>query len=316
MDISAYKPNCKLNNKHLLTLRDYSKEEIFEILCLAKEIKDEYKSGAQRNTLKNKVLAMIFAKSSTRTRLSFEMGMHQLGGSSIFLSALDIQMGRSENIADTARVISRMGISGLMIRTYNHSDVEDFARMGSIPVINGLTDDYHPCQALADVMTAWEKKGHIKGLKMVFMGDGNNVTHSLMVISAKLGIDFTAICPKDYSPSKEVYDYCQSIGGKVKVTDQIKSSLAGADVVYTDVVFSMGQPKSKEKAFALLPYQVNDTIMDMAGPGALFMHCMPAHREEEVTASVIDGPQSVVLDEAENRLHVQKAVLELLLRDY
>lgn len=316
MDISAYKPTYKLNNKHLLTLKDYSREEIYEILCLAKEIKQEYKNGIQRHSLKDKVLAMIFAKSSTRTRLSFEMGMWQLGGMSMFLSSLDIQMGKSETISDTAKVISRMGISGLMIRTYNHSDVENFANSGSIPVINGLTDDYHPCQALADVMTAWEKKGHIKGLKMVYMGDGNNVTHSLMIISAKLGIEFIAICPKNYSPSEEVYNYCKSIGGKVKVTDQIKGNVQGADVIYTDVIFSMGQAKNKEKAFALLPYQVNDTIMELAGPQALFMHCMPAHREEEVTASVIDGAQSVILDEAENRLHAQKAVLELLLKNY
>ena len=316
MDISSYQPTNKLNNKHLLTLRDYSREEIYEILCLAKEIKEEYKSGIPRPSLKGKVLAMIFAKASTRTRLSFEMGMWQLGGMSMFLSAYDIQMGKSETISDTAKVISRMGVSGLMIRTYNHADVETFAEFSDIPVINGLTDDYHPCQALADVMTAWEKKGHIKGLKMVYMGDGNNVTHSLMVISAKLGIDFVAVCPKNYSPSEEVYNYCKSIGGKVKITDQIKGSLQGADIVYTDVVFSMGQPKNKEKAFALLPYQVNDTIMELAGPDALFMHCMPAHREEEVTTSVIDGPQSVILDEAENRLHAQKAVLELLLKNY
>jgi len=316
MNIADYTRINKINNKHLLTLRDYSREEIFEILKLAKEIKSEYKSGILRNTLKNKVLAMIFAKSSTRTRLSFEMGMKQLGGSSLFLSTADIQLGKSETVNDTARVISLMGISGIMIRTYKQSDIETLSQFGSIPVINGLTDDYHPCQALADIMTAWEKKGYIEGLKMVYIGDGNNVTHSLMIISSKLGIKFTAICPKGYQPSKEVYNYCKSIGGDVLVTDNIEENIENVDIVYTDVVFSMGQPKNKEKAIALKPYQVNDTIMKKAGKTSLFMHCLPAHREEEVTASVIDGEQSVVFDEAENRLHVQKAILELLLKDY
>lgn len=316
MDITSYKPTYKLSNKHLLTLRDYSREEIYEILCLAKEIKAEYKNGIPRPSLKNKVLAMIFAKSSTRTRLSFEMGMFQLGGRSMFLSSYDIQMGKSETVSDTAKIISLMGISGLMVRTYNQTDVEIFAEYGDIPVINGLTDDYHPCQALADIMTAWEKKGYIKGLKLAYLGDGNNVAQSLMIISAKLGIEFVAICPQGYQPNSEVYEYCKSIGGNVKISEEIENNLKGADIVYTDVVFSMGQPKSQEKVDALLPYQVNDRIMQMADPNALFMHCMPAHREEEVTASVIDGPQSVILDEAENRLHAQKAVLELLLKNY
>lgn len=316
MTIDNYICKHKIENKHLLTLKDYSKEEIFEILKLAKEIKDDYKKGIERLTLKNKVLAMIFAKSSTRTRLSFEMGMKQLGGSSLFLSTADIQLGKSETVNDTAKVISLMGISGIMIRTYKQSDVVALSKYGSIPVINGLTDDYHPCQALADVMTAWEKKGYIEGLKMVYIGDGNNVTHSLMIISAKLGIEFIAICPKGYQPDENVYEYCKSIGGNVRVTDEIDGNIEGCDVVYTDVVFSMGQPKNKEKAIALAPYQVNSEIMKKAGKDALFMHCLPAHRNEEVTDEVIDGPQSVVFEEAENRLHAQKAVLELLLRNY
>ena len=315
MIISDYKCKNEIQNKHLLTLKDYSKEEIFEILCLAKKIKADYKNGIMRSTLNNKVLAMIFAKSSTRTRLSFEMGMKQLGGSSLFLSTADIQLGKSETVNDTAKVISLMGISGIMIRTYKQSDVESLSKYGSIPVINGLTDDYHPCQALADVMTAWEIKGYIEGLKMVYIGDGNNVTHSLMIISAKLGIKFIAICPKGYQPKQDIYDYCKSIGGDITITDDI-DAIEGSDIVYTDVVFSMGQPKNPEKVKALKPYQVNKEIMEKAGKEALFMHCLPAHRGEEVTAEVIDGEKSVVFKEAENRLHAQKAVLELLLKNY
>ncbi len=314
-DLMDYKPTGKIQNKHLLTLKDYSREEIYELLHLAIKLKKEYKAGKKHDILDGKTLAMIFAKSSTRTRVSFYMGMRQLGGDSLFLSTNDIQLGRSETIEDTAKVISRMGLSGIMIRTFLQSDVEALAEHGTIPVINGLTDDYHPCQALADVLTLFEHKGKIAGQKMAYLGDGNNVTHSLMIISAKLGMKFAAVCPKGYEPSEEILEYCRSIGGDITVTADIPEGVKDADVLYTDVFFSMGQQKSQEKEQALMPYQVNMDIYKMAKPGCITMHCLPAHRGEEVTEDVLDGPMSVVFDEAENRLHAQKAVLALLLKD-
>lgn len=314
MDLMNYEPTGKISNKHLLTLMDYSREEIYEILHLALAIKKEYKEGKIHDILKNKTLAMIFAKSSTRTRVSFYMGMRQLGGDSLFLSTNDIQLGRSETIEDTARVISRMGLSGLMIRTFLQSDVEALATHGTIPIINGLTDDFHPCQALADVMTLFEHKGKIKGQKMAYLGDGNNVTHSLMIISAKLGMKFAAVCPKGYQPNAKIVEYCQSIGGDIIVTDNIDEGVKGSDVLYTDVFFSMGQHITKEKENALMPYQLNMEIYKKASKGCITMHCLPAHRGEEVTEEILDGEMSVVLDEAENRLHAQKAVLALLLK--
>lgn len=313
MDLMDYKPTGKIRNKHLLTLKDYSREEIYELLHLAIKLKKEYKAGVKHDILSGKTLAMIFAKSSTRTRVSFYMGMRQLGGDSLFLSTNDIQLGRSETIEDTAKVISRMGLSGIMIRTFLQSDVEALAEHGTIPVINGLTDDYHPCQALADVLTLFEHKAKIAGQKMAYLGDGNNVTHSLMIISAKLGMKFAAVCPKGYEPNEKIVEYCRAIGGDITVTSDIAEGVKDSDVLYTDVFFSMGQQKSKEKEEALMPYQLNMDIYKMAKPDCITMHCLPAHRGEEVTEDVLDGPMSVVFDEAENRLHAQKAVLALLL---
>jgi len=315
MKFENYVPKGKLNNKHLLTLKDYSKEEIYEILHLALKLKKEYKRGIKHEILKGKILAMIFAKSSTRTRVSFFMGMKQLGGDSLFLSTNDIQLGRSETIEDTAKVISRMGLSGIMIRTFLQSDAEALAKHGSIPVINGLTDDYHPCQALADILTLYEHKRKISGVKIAYLGDGNNVAHSLMIISAKLGIKFAAVCPKGYRPNPEITKYCLDLGGDITVTDNIPEGVKDSDVLYTDVFFSMGQQKTKEKEMALMPYQLNMDIYRMAKPDAITMHCLPAHRGEEVTEDILDGEMSVVFDEAENRLHAQKAVLALLMGD-
>lgn len=313
MDLMDYTPTGKILNKHLLTLMDYSREEIYEILHLALKIKKDYKEGRPCDILKGKILAMIFAKSSTRTRVSFYMGMKQLGGDSLFLSTNDIQLGRSETIEDTSKVISRMGLSGIMIRTFLQSDVEALAAHGTIPVINGLTDDYHPCQALADILTLFEHKGKIAGQKMAYLGDGNNVTHSLMIICSKLGMKFAAVCPKGYEPSAKITEYCKSIGGDITITDNIDEGVKDADVLYTDVFFSMGQHITEEKEAALMPYQLNMNIYNKAKEGCITMHCLPAHRGEEVTADVLDGPMSVVFDEAENRLHAQKAVLALLL---
>jgi ornithine carbamoyltransferase len=315
MDITDYTPKGKIQNKHLLTLKDYSKEEIYEILLLAEKVKKEYKSGVKNNALQGKTLAMIFTKSSTRTRLSFETGMLQLGGYPMFLNANDMQLGRNEPISDTAKIISRMGIDGIMIRTYKQSDVEELSVYGSIPVINGLTDLYHPCQVLADLLTAYENFGRLKGLTLAYLGDGNNMAHSYMLACAKLGIDVRIVCPKEYAPLPEITEYAKS-QGKVTVTDDIDAGVKDADIICTDVFFSMGQEKDAKKERLLTPYKVDAELMKKTGKAStVFMHCLPAHRGEEVSAEVIDGPQSLVFDEAENRLHAQKAVLLLLLSD-
>jgi len=314
MNISAYKPIGKITNHHLLTLLDYSSEEIFEILHLAKKLKTELKTGQKHELLKGRTLAMIFAKSSTRTRVSFEQGIRQLGGYPMFLSSSDIQLGRGEPIADTVRTLERYNIDGIMIRTFAHRDVEDLAKFGNIPIINGLTDDFHPCQALADLLTVYEKFGKLSGIKMVYMGDSNNVSNSLMIAGAKTGMDVVICCPKTNAPNSRLLKQAQAIA-KVSVTDDLDTALKGADVVYTDVFFSMGQNnKDESKKATLMPYQVNSTVMSKAKSSAIFMHCLPAYRGLEVTANVIDGKQSVVFDQAENRLHAQKAVMALLMQ--
>jgi ornithine carbamoyltransferase len=256
---------------------------------------------------------MIFQKSSTRTRVSFEVGMYQLGGSALFLSTNDLQIGRGEPIKDTARVLSRY-LDGIMIRTYSHADVEELAEYADIPVINGLTDDYHPTQIIADLITIQEHKGKLEGIKFAYVGDGNNMTHSLMIGCAKVGMDVTVACPDGYMPNPEIValaqGYAAESGGSVTVMHDPKEAVAGVDVVYTDTWASMGQEAEKEirkKAFA--GYQVDDAMMALAKPDAIFMHCLPAYRGMEVTDEVIESPQSVVFDEAENRLHAHKAIM-------
>lgn len=318
MNLYNYK-QAKISNKHMLTLSSYSKEEILQIISLSLKLKAERKNGVPHQILKGKTLAMIFAKSSTRTRVSFEQGIHELGGYGMFLSSNDIQLGRGEIISDTAKVLSRM-VDGIMIRTYAQSDVEDLAKYGSIPVINGLTDDFHPCQALADIMTIYEHKNTLDNLKLAFFGDGNNMANSLMIICAKLGIDIYIACPASYSPQKSIVDlslsFAKESGSQVVVTDDINLAAKDADVVYTDVFASMGQEDdAKARLKDMLPYQVNSSIMSMAKKDAIFLHCLPAHRGEEVSTEVIDGSQSVVFDEAENRLHAQKALMALLLNE-
>jgi len=313
MDINTYKPRKKIDNKHLLTLMDYSASEICEILKLAQELKHRLKKGKPHRYLKDKTIAMIFAKSSTRTRVSFEQGIRQLGAHPIFLSSNDIQLGRGEPVADTVRTLERYNIDGIMIRTFKQSDLHELATHGTIPIINGLTDDYHPCQALADLLTVFEHFGKLEGIKMVYFGDGNNVAHSLMIAGAKLGMEVVICCPKGFEPQPEITAATQNFGN-VTVTDDIALAAKDAHVLYTDVFFSMGQENDTEKRNALMPYQVNDAVMDKANANAIFMHCLPAKRGEEVTAEVIDGPRSVVFEQAENRLHAQKAVMALLLR--
>ncbi len=312
MDVSSYKPKGRIEHKHLLNLLDYSDSDIYEILHLAQSLKDAQHKGKKHELLKGKTLAMIFAKSSTRTRVSFEMGMHQLGGHSLFLSSNDIQLGRGETIHDTSCVLSRYGIDGVMIRTFKQSDVEELAKYGSFSVINGLTDDFHPCQALADIMTLMERYGHLSGLKLAYFGDGNNMAHSLMLAGAKVGMKVVICSPEGYQPNPEITAAAKKFGD-VTVTDNVEEAAKDADALYTDVFFSMGQAKSPEKEKALMPYQVNARVLEMAKDDAVFMHCLPAHRGEEVTESVIDSPHSVIFEEAENRLHAQKAVMCLLM---
>lgn len=312
MDISSYKPKGKIEHKHLLNLLDYSAADIYEILHLAESLKTAFKKGKKTDLLQGKTLAMIFSKSSTRTRVSFEMGIRQLGGNSLFLSSNDIQLGRGETIHDTACVLSRYGIDGVMIRTFKQSDVEELAKYGAFSVINGLTDDFHPCQALADIFTLYEQYGHLNDIKLSYFGDGNNMAHSLMLAGAKTGMQVYICSPKDYAPNPDIVAAAQKFGN-VTVTDNVEEAATGADALYTDVFFSMGQEKDKAKEAALMPYQINPTVFAMANKTAVFMHCLPVHRGEEVTESIIDSTRSIVFEQAENRLHVQKAIMCLLM---
>lgn len=318
MYFNDYMPTGKLKNKHMLTLADYSSDEIFEILKTAVSLKKMQYDRVPHEFLKGKTLALIFAKSSTRTRISFEQGIRQLGGNGLFLSTNDIQLGRGEPIRDTVRVLERMNIDGIMIRTFLQSDVEELAKWGHIPIINGLTDDFHPCQVLADLLTVYEKFGRLEKLKLTFFGEGFNMANSLMLGCAKVGMDVCICSPKGLGPRKDIVELAQksALGGAhVTVTDDIDVAIKGADAVYTDVFFSMGQTKVPEKVSALMPMQVNTAMMQRANPDAIFLHCLPAHRGEEVTDSVMESKASWIFPEAENRLHAQKAVMYLLMKD-
>src|SRR5574344_1033820 len=299
--------------RNLLSIKDIE-NEVVDILNLA----IDFKAGNIENKpLKSKSLAMIFQKSSTRTRVSFEVGMYQLGGEALFLSNNDIQMGRGEPIADTAKVISRY-VDGIMIRAINHKDVVEFSQEATVPIINGLTDIEHPCQALADMLTVKEHLGNFDG-KFVYVGDGNNVCNSLLLICACLGMDITVACPIGYQPNEEIIEESLKIadnyGSEINITSDVKNAVKGADVIYTDVWISMGDEEETEKRLHdFANYQVNSELMELANDNAIFMHCLPAIRGREVTADVIDGPQSVIIDEAENRLHAQKAVMYYFLK--
>ena len=303
--------------KHLISLNDPTSEEIIDLLDLADRLKADLKADQARPILTGKTLGMIFAKSSTRTRVSFEVGMVQLGGHALFLSSNDIQLGRGESIEDTAKVMSRY-IDGIMIRTFAHQDVLDLAHYGSIPIINGLTDLMHPCQVLADLQTIREHKGRLKGLKMAYLGDGNNMANSLLHGAAKVGMDIAVATPAGYACDQGCVDEAKATaartGSKILITQDPRLAVQDADVIYTDTWVSMGQESEKATKIALFSdYQVNSELMKLARPDAIFMHCLPAYRGYEVTEDVIDGPQSVIFDEAENRLHAQKAVLVRLL---
>ena len=295
--------------KHLLKMLDLSKEGILDILNLADQLKYENKNGIEHHILKGKTLGMIFQKSSTRTRVSFETGMYQLGGQALFLSNRDLQIGRGEPVQDTARVLSRY-LDGIMIRTFEQKEVEDLAKYGSIPVINGLTDFCHPCQVLADLMTIREFKGRFEGLKMCYIGDGNNMANSLIVGGLKVGMEVSIACPKDYQPAAEVLEFAKGYGDKFSMTDVPLEAAKDADVLFTDVWTSMGEEAETEKRkIAFKGYQINDDIMAVAKADAMVQHCLPAHREEEITEKVFEAHANEIFEEAENRLHAQKAVM-------
>ena len=298
--------------RHLLKLSDLSSEQILDILNLADQLKYERKHGIPHPLLAGKTLGMIFQKSSTRTRVSFEVGMSQLGGSALFLSSRDLQIGRGEPVEDTARVLSRY-LDGIMIRTFAQQEVEDLARYGSIPIINGLTDYAHPCQVLADLMTIRERKGSFKGLKLCFVGDGNNMANSLIVGGIKTGMAVRIACPADYQPDAALMEWARA-NGDFDCQPDVLGMAAGADVLYTDVWASMGQEgEAEQRRAAFAGYQVNHSVMDVANAGAMVLHCLPAHRGEEITAEVLEAHADEIFEEAENRLHAQKAVLVRLL---
>ena len=308
----------EVRTKDLLTVSDLNREEMINIFKLTTRLKKERKKGRCNRILRKKTLAMIFEKSSTRTRVSFEAGIYQLGGQALFLSSNDIQLGRGETFSDTAKVLSRY-VDGIMIRTDDHDKLLSLAKEASIPVINGLTDSYHPCQALTDFFTMYEKSGTLDGLKIAYVGDGNNVANSLLLTAAILGVDIAIASPEKYKPEisivEEAYHLSSHTGAGITITSDIDEAVKGADYLYTDVWTSMGQEKEtarRKKAFA--KYRITMDMVRKASPGCMIMHCLPAHRGEEIDGDVIDSSQSIIFDQAENRLHVQKAVMCSLMK--
>lgn len=308
-----------LKNKDLISIHDLSVGEVATILDVSRKLKKKQKMGEPHEYLKGKTLAMIFSKASTRTRVSFETGFHQLGGHPIYMGEATSQIGRGEPVKDTARVLSRF-VDGIMIRTYSHEAVKELAAYASVPVINGLTDLLHPCQALTDLFTIMEYKEVLKGRKLVFVGDGNNMAHSLMYACAKVGMNMVCASPKGYYPDPQVLKQAQEdaalTGASITVEEDVMKAAEGADVLYTDVWASMGEEaEHEERVKKFQGYQINQALLDVARPDAMVLHCLPAHRGEEITDDVIEGPHSAVFDEAENRLHVQKAIMALLMSD-
>jgi ornithine carbamoyltransferase len=301
--------------KHLLKLMDLSKQEIIELLNIADQLKFEQKNGIEHKILSGKTLGMIFSKASTRTRVSFEVGMYQLGGNAIFLTDSDTQIGRGEPIEDTARVLSRF-VDGIMIRTFKQSDVENLASFGTIPIINGLTDYCHPCQVLADLMTIREIKNSFKGLKLCYIGDGNNMANSLIVGCIKVGMKVAICCPNEYQPDSALMEWGFS-QGMLEVTDDVSKASAGSDVLYTDVWASMGQESERaERLKAFEGFQINEKLLSVANKDAIVLHCLPAHKGEEITADVFEKHATEIFEESENRLHAQKAVLAKVMGNF
>jgi len=310
---SASRSKAQLLPKDLLTVADIPRKKVQDLIALAKKLKTTHGKGRPAFPLRGKTLGLIFEKPSTRTRVSFEAGMNQLGGQALFLASEKIQLSRGESLADTAKVLSRY-VDGLVVRTFDQSALEEWAQHTSIPVINGLTDHCHPCQALADLLTIVENKGRAKGLKLAYIGDGNNITHSLLEVGAKVGMHVSVGCPQGYEPDSNIVKQARAegvqTGATIEITHDPMEAAKNADAIYTDVWISMGQEDEHQpRMTAFAPYQVNSQLIKQAKPSAVVLHCLPAHRGEEITAEVLDGPQSVVLDQAENRLHIQKAIL-------
>jgi ornithine carbamoyltransferase len=308
-----------LKNKDLISIHDLSVGEVATILDVSKKLKKKQKMGEPHEYLKGKTLAMIFSKASTRTRVSFETGFHQLGGHPIYMTESTSQIGRGEPVRDTARVLSRF-VDGIMIRTFSHDAVIELAKYATVPVINGLTDLLHPCQALTDMFTVMEYKEVLQGRKLVFVGDGNNMAHSLMYACAKVGMNMVCASPKGYKPNPKIVAEAQEdaklTGATIEVMEDPMEAAEGADVLYTDVWASMGEEAEREvRCKAFQGYQINKEMLEVARPDCMVLHCLPAHRGEEITDEVIEGPHSAVFDEAENRLHVQKAIMALLMSD-
>ena len=306
-----------MKGKSLISINDLTLEEIYEIFEVSKTLKELRLTGQSHRWLEGKTLGMIFAKPSTRTRVSFETGIYQLGGIGLYFGPNDLQLKRGETISDTAKVLSRY-LDGIMIRTFNHQDVIDLARFGSIPVINGLTDLLHPCQVLTDLFTVLEKRKELKGLKLAYIGDGNNMAHSLLYGCSKTGMHISIASPSGYKPNKDIVANAKAnakkMGSKVEILDSPAAAVKKADIIYTDVWASMGQEaEAKERLKKFAGFQVNEKLAKNAKDDYLFMHCLPAHRGEEVTPEVIDSEHSIIFDEAENRLHVQKAIMALLM---
>lgn len=306
-----------MKGKSLIEINPLSLEEIYQIFDLSRTLKEKQNTGEPHKLLEGKTLGMIFAKPSTRTRISFEAGIYQLGGMGMYFNQNDLQLKKSESVSDTAKVLSRY-LNGIMIRTFDHQDVIDLAKFGSIPVINGLTDLHHPCQVLTDLFTILEKRRVLKGLKLVYIGDGNNMAHSLLHGCSKVGMDITIASPSGYLPLKSIVDEsmvnAKYMGSKIEITEDPVKAVSGADIIYTDVWASMGQEKeAAERRKKFIEYQVNSKLVKNAKDDYLFMHCLPAHRGDEVTDEICDSLNSVIFDEAENRLHVQKAIMALVM---
>ncbi|MCA1905568.1 MAG: ornithine carbamoyltransferase [Desulfarculus sp.] len=302
----------RLNTKHLLTIRDLSPEEVRGLVARAAELKAGWRAGTRPRPLTDKVVALIFEKASTRTRVSFEVGVAQLGGRTIFMTNRDSQLGRSEPLKDTARVLSRY-VDALVVRTFGQEVVTELARYGSIPVVNALTDRYHPCQVLSDLLTVTEVKGRLEGLTYCWLGDGNNMAHSWLEAAAKLGLGLRLACPEGFRPDPEILAHAQARGAEVLLTDDPRQAIAGADVVNTDVWASMGQEDDADRRRRLFGgYTLDAKLLSLAAKDAMVLHCLPAHRGEEISEEVLEGPQAQVWRQAENRLHMQKAILEAL----
>lgn len=313
MDINRYVPKFRIRQSNLLNLTDLTAEEIFEFLYAAREMKKRFRVGENYPALRGKTVALLFGNASTRTRITFEMGIRQLGGDYLFLPKGETQLSRGESIKDTAVMLGRYGISAVVLRAFTEAQVHEFAQFSTVPVLNGISEASHPLQVLSDLFTVWEKKGRLDDLKLAYIGDGNNVANSLIMGCSKVNMDVAIASPHGYSPARSVVERAMQYGN-VLITDDVAEAVKGADIVYTDVFISMSEKDDEQKKRTLARYRVTPEVMALAKEDAVFMHCMPVRRGEEVSAEVIDGPRSIVYDQAENRLHLNKAALALLVR--